>query len=133
MQAAGRIAPGNVLIVDRAIHLLVHLEELVDGVAGIGVIGHGRAGQLERPGRQGVDVGDAGIRAHAVWQTGAAGSEQELVGGGQSGIAARQAENGSAGGFCTPARSGAGSIEYSDLLADPALMKYLPPFGAEVT
>src|ERR1700692_1574825 len=34
-----------------------------------------------------------------------------------------------AGGFCTPPRSGAGSIEYNDLLADPALMKNFPPFG----
>src|ERR1700724_4602672 len=36
------------------------------------------------------------------------------------------------GGFCTPARSGAGSTVYKDLLADPALMKNFPPFGADV-
>ena len=96
VQAAGRIVPGDVLAVDRAVHLLVHLEELVDGVGGIGVIGHVRAGQLERSGRQVADIGDAGVRANADGQTRAAGAEQELVAGGQAGIAAGDAEDGGA-------------------------------------
>src|SRR5215469_1217131 len=37
-----------------------------------------------------------------------------------------------AGGFWTPARSGAGSVVYRLLFAEPALMKYLPPLGADV-
>ena len=52
VQAAGRVAPGDVLGVDRAVHLLVHLEELMDGVGRVGVIRHARAGHLERAGRQ---------------------------------------------------------------------------------
>src|SRR5215813_12059158 len=64
---------------DRAIHLLVHLEELMDGVARVGVIRHGRAGHLEGTGRQRVDVGDAGVGAGLVGQPGAASAEQELV------------------------------------------------------
>ena len=52
VQAAGRVAARDVLAVDRAIHLLIHLEELMDGVGRVGVVRHGRAGHLERAGRQ---------------------------------------------------------------------------------
>ena len=95
VQAAGRVAPRGMFLVDRAIHLLVHLEELMDGVGGIGIIGHGRPGHLEWPGGQRVDVGDAGIRTQGGSKTRAPGPEQELVGGGQAGVAARHAEDSS--------------------------------------
>src|SRR6266480_2779502 len=40
MQAARRIVLRNVLRVDGAIHLLVHLEELMNSIAGEGVVRH---------------------------------------------------------------------------------------------
>lgn len=79
------------LRIDCAIHLLIHLEELMDGVARIGVIGHGRTRHLERSRRQGVDIGDAGIRTFVVRQACAAGSEQVLIRSRQSRIATGQA------------------------------------------
>ena len=93
MQAAGRVAAGHVLPVDGAIHLLIHLEELMDGVGRVGVIRHGRAGHLEGAWRQRVDVGDADVGADSVGQPGAAGAEQELVLRRQARIATRNRQD----------------------------------------
>src|SRR5581483_6728115 len=84
----GRIASRDVLVVDGAIHLLVHLEELMDGVARVGVIGHGRAGHLEGARRQRVDVGDARIRSQSGRQAGSTCAEQELIGWRKAGVGA---------------------------------------------
>ena len=93
VQAAGRVAPGDVLPVDGAIHLLIHLKKLMDGVGRVGVIRHARAGHLEGAGRQRVDVGDARVGADIVGQPGAAGAEQELVLRRQARIAARDRQD----------------------------------------
>jgi hypothetical protein len=46
MQTAGRVSFRYVLLIDRAIHLLIHLEVLVDGIAGEGIKRHRWAGHL---------------------------------------------------------------------------------------
>jgi hypothetical protein len=46
MQTAGRVYFRYVLLIDRAIHLLIHLEVLVDGIAGEGIKRHRWAGHL---------------------------------------------------------------------------------------
>ena len=79
------------LFVDGAIHLLDHLEVLMDRVAGEGVERHCRAGHLERPRREVVDIGDADIRTELEAQTGAAGAEEELILRWQARIATRDA------------------------------------------
>ncbi len=69
----------------------------MDRVARIGVIWHRRSGHLERPGRQGVNIGNARIRTHRIRQTRAAGAEQELIFRGQAGVAAGEAEDAGSG------------------------------------
>jgi len=78
-----------VLGVDGTIHLLYHLEVLMDGVAGEGVERHVRTCQLERSRRQGVDVGNANIRAEREAQTRTPGAEEALICRWQARIAAQ--------------------------------------------
>ena len=93
MQAACRVALRYVLLVDRAVHLLDHLEILMDGVAGEGIERHRRAGHLEWPRRQVVDIRDARIRTQREAQTRAAGGEQKLILRRQARVAAGNAED----------------------------------------
>src|SRR6516225_2675737 len=79
VQATGRVAGRDVFLVDGAVHLLVHLEELVDRIAGEGVVWHGLAGHFERSRGQRVDVCDADIRTERGAQTRPPGAKQELV------------------------------------------------------
>lgn len=90
METTRRVVSRYVLGVDSAIHLLDHLEVLMDSVARIGVERRSRARQLERPRQKLVDVGDAQIWTLVVRQTCATGSEQELSPGRQPRIARRQ-------------------------------------------
>ena len=79
VEAARRVALRHLLLVDGAIHLLEHLEELVDGIAREGVERHRRTCQLERTRRQGVDVGDPGIGTERGGETGSPSGEKELI------------------------------------------------------
>ena len=92
MQTTRWVIPGYVLCVDGTIHLLDHLEIPMRGVAGKGVEWHRRAGHLERPRREGVDVGNADIGTKGEVQTRASGGEEELIRGRQARIAARDAK-----------------------------------------
>ena len=100
VQAARRVALRHVFCVDRAIHLLIHLEVLMDRVAGEGVERHGRSGQLERPRRQRGDVGDPRIGTNREGQAGASGSEKELILRRQARIPARKAQDANVGRDC---------------------------------
>src|SRR6202047_1401793 len=93
VQATGRIVARDMLAVDGAIHLLIHLEELMDGVARIGVIRHRRTGHREGAGRRGGDIGDARVGAECRGKTRAAGAKQELRLRWQPRIAAWNEEN----------------------------------------
>ena len=98
METAGRVVFRYVFGVDSAIDLLEHLEILMNSVAGIGVEGHGRASQLERSRRKVVHVADARIRTDGDVQSGAAGSEEELILWRQARITARKAQDANGGG-----------------------------------
>src|SRR5215472_12246212 len=65
----------------------------MDGVAGERVERHGRSSQLDRSGRQIVDIGNANIRTERKVQPAASGAKQELIISWQAGIASRNAEN----------------------------------------
>src|SRR5215469_10152738 len=67
----------------------------MDGVAGVGIERQVRAGQLEGTRLEAADVSNPGIRTLGVWQTGAPGSEEELILGGQTWVAAQSQEDGS--------------------------------------
>src|SRR5262249_16523203 len=86
VQAPCGVALRDVLGIDRTIHLLIHLEVLMDGVARKGIEGHVRAGHLERPRRQVVDIGDADIGTERDVQTRAARAQEEFVSGRQARI-----------------------------------------------
>jgi hypothetical protein len=90
METAGRVVLGNVLCVDGTIHLLDHLEVLMDRVAGIGVEWHVRSSHLERTRREVVNVANANIWTEREAQAGATGAEQEFIRGRQTGVACRQ-------------------------------------------
>jgi hypothetical protein len=79
VQAACRIVFRHVLGVDGAIHLLIHLKELMDRIAGICIIGHRRSGDLEWAGRQRGDIGDANVWTFVVRKASAAGIVEEPV------------------------------------------------------
>jgi hypothetical protein len=81
METPGRVVLRYVLCVDGAIDLLDHLEVLMDGVAGVGVERHIRPGQLEGSRLEGADVANTDIWTFVEGQTGAPGSEKELVPG----------------------------------------------------
>src|ERR1700730_19382590 len=79
VQTTGWVVPRQMLRVNGAIHLLVHLEILMDCVAGEGVVGHRRASQLEWSRWERVDVRNPGIRTERRGQAGASGCEEELI------------------------------------------------------
>ena len=97
METACRIVLGNVLIVDGAVHLLDHLEILMDGVAGEGVVWHRRASHLERSRRERVDIGDTRVRTEREAEATAPGSEEELILRRQARISTRDAQDGRVG------------------------------------
>src|SRR5579859_5360052 len=93
METSCRVVLRYVLLVDGTIHLLDHLEVLMDGVAREGVERHGWAGHLERTRRQVVDVRDAYIWTQREPQTRSPSAEQELIRWWQAGVATRDGQN----------------------------------------
>src|SRR3981081_4182348 len=93
METTRGVSPRHVFLVDRAIHLLHHLEILMDGVAGEGIERHGRPRHLEWPRRQGFDIGDARVGTEREAQPGATGAEQKLILGWQPRVPARETQD----------------------------------------
>src|SRR6267378_8516500 len=98
VETTGRVVLRYVFGIDCAIDLLNHLEILMDGVASVGVEGHGRASQLERSRGKVVDVGDAGIGTEGDAQARATGSEKELILGRQAEVTTGKGEDADCGG-----------------------------------
>src|SRR5580704_13176817 len=94
METTCRVILRYVFCVDGAIHLLDHLEVLMDGVAGESVERHSWASHLERSRWERVDISDPRVRTEREAEAGAPGSEEELILGREARVATRDAQNG---------------------------------------
>jgi hypothetical protein len=88
IEAADRV--GRARIGDVAIRLLPRLVKPMRRVAGVGIVGQIRTGQLKRPVRQAGVVGDTGIGPARPSLAGGAGGEQEQIIGLQRRLDCRQ-------------------------------------------